>query len=75
VEGQSNRHEDDRDTLLALTGFRREGADTPSALAYALRLARIATSDPNVVRLKDELERQNNKTPKRYGHPSRRDWV
>ena len=58
------RHADDRDTLLALISFSREGADIPSALAYAQQLARIAPSDPNVVRLKEELERQNNNAPK-----------
>jgi predicted CXXCH cytochrome family protein len=58
------RHAEDRDTLLALISFSREGADIASALAYAQQLARIAPSDPNVVRLKEELERQTNKTPK-----------
>ena len=52
------RHADDRDTLLALINFSREGADIPSALAYAQRLACIGPSDPNVVRLKEDLEKQ-----------------
>jgi Flp pilus assembly protein TadD len=54
-----SRHPDDRDTLLALISFAREGGDIPSALAYAQKLARIAPTDPNVTRLLQDLERQN----------------
>ncbi len=58
------RHPDDRDTLLALISFSREGGDIAAAFSFAQQLARIAPSDPNVIRLKGELERQLDKTPK-----------
>jgi predicted CXXCH cytochrome family protein len=59
LTGSLTRHPDDRDTLLALISFAREGGDIPSALAYAQKLARIAPTDPNVTRLLQDLERQN----------------
>jgi Flp pilus assembly protein TadD len=53
------RHPDDRETLLALISFSRQGGDIASAVAYAQQLARIAPTDPNVTRLLQDLERQN----------------
>ena len=53
------RHPDDRETLLALISFSRQGGDISAALAYAQQLARMAPTDPNVTRLLQELERQN----------------
>jgi hypothetical protein len=58
------RHADDRDTLLALVSFNREGGDISAAFAYARRLASIAPSDPNVARLVGELERQITSPPR-----------
>jgi tetratricopeptide (TPR) repeat protein len=52
------RHPDDRDTLLALINFSREGGDIPSALAYAQQLARLHPTDPDVIRLMEGLRRQ-----------------
>jgi len=53
------RHPDDRETLLALISFSRQGGDISAALAYAQQLARMAPTDPNVTRLLQDLERQN----------------
>ena len=39
------RHPNDRDTLLALVSFSRDGGDARTALEYAERLARIAPQD------------------------------
>jgi Flp pilus assembly protein TadD len=58
------RHADDRDTLLALISFNRQGGDIPAAFAYARQLASIAPRDPNVARLIGELERQMSLPPK-----------
>ena len=52
------RHPDDRDTLLALISFSRDGGDIPAAIAYAQQLARIAPADPSIARLLQDLERQ-----------------
>jgi Flp pilus assembly protein TadD len=53
------RHPDDRETLLALISFNRQGGDISAAVAYAQQLARMAPTDPNVTRLLQDLERQN----------------
>jgi len=58
------RHPDDRETLLALISFSRDGGDIPSAIAYAQQLARLAPADPSVARLVQDLERQQGATTK-----------
>jgi predicted CXXCH cytochrome family protein len=55
-------HPDDRDTLLALISFSRDGGDLPAAIAYAQQLARVAPTDPSVARLVQDLERQKGAT-------------
>jgi predicted CXXCH cytochrome family protein len=55
------RHPGDRDTLMALVTFSRNGGDADSALDYAERLARIAPADPNLAGLIQELRRQATK--------------
>jgi predicted CXXCH cytochrome family protein len=52
------RHPDDRDTLLALISFSRDGGDIASAITYAQQLARTAPADPSIARLLQDLERQ-----------------
>jgi predicted CXXCH cytochrome family protein len=49
------RHPDDRDTLLALVMFNRDAGDIGAALEYAEQLTRLAPSDPDLVRLTDDL--------------------
>jgi predicted CXXCH cytochrome family protein len=56
------RHPADRDTLLALVTFSREGGDAGSALDYAERLARSLPADPNLAGLINELRRQGTKS-------------
>jgi predicted CXXCH cytochrome family protein len=56
------RHPGDRDTLLALVTFSRDGGDAGSALDYAERLARIMPADPNLAGLIQELRRQATKS-------------
>jgi predicted CXXCH cytochrome family protein len=55
------RHPDDRDTLLALVTFSRDGGDPNSALEYAERLARIAPQDRGLAEFIEELRRQAGK--------------
>jgi tetratricopeptide (TPR) repeat protein len=55
------RHPDDRDTLLALVTFGRDGGDPGSALEYAERLARITPLDRGLAGLIKELRRQAGK--------------
>jgi len=52
------RHANDRDTLLALISFSREGGNAGAALEYAERLARIAPQDRGLAGLIEELRRQ-----------------
>jgi predicted CXXCH cytochrome family protein len=52
------RHPNDRDTLLALVTFSRDGGDPGSALEYAERLARITPQDRGLAGLIEELRRQ-----------------
>jgi predicted CXXCH cytochrome family protein len=52
------RHPNDRDTLLALISFNREGGNAGAALEYAERLARIAPRDRGLAALIEELRRQ-----------------
>jgi predicted CXXCH cytochrome family protein len=52
------RHPDDRDTLMALVSFSRDGGAPNSALEYAERLARIAPQDRGLAGLIEELRRQ-----------------
>ena len=47
----------DRDVLLALTGFSRDAGDTQKALEYATRLERIAPA-PELASLIEALRRQ-----------------
>lgn len=49
------RHADDRDTLLALVAFSRDGGDIGAALTYAEQLARLTPNDRNVARVADDL--------------------
>jgi Flp pilus assembly protein TadD len=52
------RHPADRDTLLALITFNRDGGDIGSALAYGEQLRGIMPDDPNLARLIEELRRE-----------------
>jgi predicted CXXCH cytochrome family protein len=51
------RHPADRDTLVALIGFSRDGGDVAGALAYAERLASLVPGDREVATLIDNLRR------------------
>ena len=55
------RHPNDRDTLLALISFSRDGGDAAGALKYAERLAQIAPQDRGLAALIEELRRQAGK--------------
>jgi len=48
----------DRDTLLALINFSRDGGDASAALEYAEQLAQIAPQDRGLAALIEELRRQ-----------------
>jgi tetratricopeptide (TPR) repeat protein len=52
------RHPGDRDTLLALITFSRDGGDAGAALEYAEQLAQIAPQDHGLAALIEELRRQ-----------------
>jgi predicted CXXCH cytochrome family protein len=54
------KHPNDRDILMALTNFSREGGDIDSALKYAERLARVSPN-PELARLIEDLRRQATK--------------
>jgi tetratricopeptide (TPR) repeat protein len=59
------RHPNDRETLLALVSFSRDGGDARAALEYAERLAGIAPQDSALAALIEELRRLAGKqTPK-----------
>ena len=49
------RHPDDRDTLMALVTFSRDGGDIGAALEYAEHLSRITPDDRGLTRLADDL--------------------
>ena len=51
-------HPGDRDTLLAVVGFARDGGDLVTALDYAKRLAQIAPDDQGVRTFVENLQRQ-----------------
>ena len=55
------RHPGDRDTLLALITFSRDGGDAGAALEYAEQLAQIAPQDRGLSALIEELRRQAGK--------------
>jgi predicted CXXCH cytochrome family protein len=55
------RHPGDRDTLLALITFSRDGGDAGAALEYAEQLAQIAPQDHGLAALIEELRRQAGK--------------
>ena len=55
------RHPNDRDTLLALITFSRDGGDAGAALEYAEQLAQIAPQDRGLAALIEELRRQAGK--------------
>jgi Flp pilus assembly protein TadD len=55
------RHPDDRDSLMALVTFSRDGGDAGAALEYAERLARISPQDSGLAGLIKELQRQAGK--------------
>ncbi len=52
------RHPGDRDTLLALISFSRDGGDAGAALDYAEQLARITPEDRGLAALIEELRHQ-----------------
>ena len=52
------QHPNDRDTLLAVIIFSREGNDLAAALEYAERLARLVPEDRGISNLIDEIRRQ-----------------
>ena len=52
------RHPDDRDTLLALVTFTRNGGDAGASLEYAERLAQITPQDRGLAALIEDLRRQ-----------------
>jgi predicted CXXCH cytochrome family protein len=52
------RHPNNRDTLLALVTFNRDGGDAKSALAYAERLAQLTPADRDVAAMVETLRRQ-----------------
>jgi DNA-binding SARP family transcriptional activator len=56
------RHPDDRDTLLALITFSRDGGNAVAALEYAEQLARITPQDRGLAALIEELRRQTRKS-------------
>jgi Flp pilus assembly protein TadD len=51
-------HPGDRDALLAVIGFARDGGDLVTALDYAKRLAEIAPDDQSVKTFVENLQRQ-----------------
>jgi tetratricopeptide (TPR) repeat protein len=55
------RHPGDRDTLLALISFSRDGGDAGAALEYAEQLAQITPRDRGLAALIEELRRQAGK--------------
>jgi hypothetical protein len=55
------RHQGDRDILMALVTFNRDGGDAGAALEYAERLARIAPQDRVLAGLIEELRHQAGK--------------
>jgi predicted CXXCH cytochrome family protein len=56
------RHPRDRETLLALISFHRDGGDIASALTYAEQLASIAPEDADVARLIEDLRSKGKKS-------------
>jgi predicted CXXCH cytochrome family protein len=58
LKNNLTRHPNDRDTLLALISFSRDGGDAKSALDYAQQLARIVPADQGLATLIDALKRQ-----------------
>jgi predicted CXXCH cytochrome family protein len=52
------RHPNDRDTLMALVSFSRDGGDAKTALAYAERLAQLAPGDRDLAAMVEALRRQ-----------------
>ena len=61
LEKNLTRHPDDRNTMLALISFSRDGGDAGAALEYAERLAQITPQDRGLAALIDELRRQAGK--------------
>jgi predicted CXXCH cytochrome family protein len=55
------QHPDDRDSLVALVTFSRDGGDAGAALEYAERLARISPQESGLAALIKELQRQAGK--------------
>jgi predicted CXXCH cytochrome family protein len=55
------RHANDRDSLMALVTFSRDGGDVGAALEYAERLARISPRDAGLAALIRELQQQTGK--------------
>jgi Flp pilus assembly protein TadD len=49
------RHPDDRDTLLALVTFNRDGGDIGAAIKYAEQLTRLAPNDRELYNLLENL--------------------
>jgi predicted CXXCH cytochrome family protein len=61
LEENLARHPGDRDTLMALVSFHRGAGQIDSALKYAEQLARIIPEDNDLVKLIQDLQRQEGK--------------
>jgi predicted CXXCH cytochrome family protein len=61
LKDSSERHPNDRDTLLALVNFSRESGDASAALDYAERLAKVTPDDRALDGLIQELRRNVSK--------------
>ncbi|MGC1765372.1 MAG: tetratricopeptide repeat protein [Pseudolabrys sp.] len=58
------KHPTDRESLLALVTFNRDGGNIASALEYAQRLAQIAPNDRRIADLVETLRRQIDAAPR-----------
>jgi Flp pilus assembly protein TadD len=58
------KHPTDRESLLALVTFYRDGGNIASALEYAQRLAQVAPNDRRISDLVETLRRQMDSAPR-----------
>jgi Flp pilus assembly protein TadD len=58
------KHPTDRESLLALVSFYRDGGNIAFALEYAQRLAQIAPNDRRISDLVETLRRQMDSAPR-----------
>jgi Flp pilus assembly protein TadD len=63
LEESLAKHPRDLDTLIALATFNRDAGNIASALDYAERLAPLASSNPGIARLLDDLRRRKESPP------------